>query len=60
MEAINKLILGAVQLGLKYGINNPNNKPSETQVFEILNLAKSSGVNILDTANAIKLTNLLI
>ncbi|MCA6436352.1 MAG: aldo/keto reductase [Bacteroidetes bacterium] len=60
MEAINKLILGAVQLGLKYGINNLNNKLSETQVFEILNVAKSNGVNILDTANAYGDANTLI
>lgn len=60
MQTTNKLILGAVQLGLKYGINNPNNKPSEAEVFEILDLAKKNGITILDTANAYGDANILI
>lgn len=52
MTITNKLILGAVQFGLKYGINNSNGKLSDVEVFEILDLAKKSGVTFIDTANA--------
>lgn len=49
---INKLILGTVQLGLDYGINNQFGKPSVTEAFEILNCAYDNGIRILDTAEA--------
>jgi aryl-alcohol dehydrogenase-like predicted oxidoreductase len=47
-----KIILGTVQFGLNYGINNPKGKPAPEQVFEILEYAASKGVEILDTADA--------
>lgn len=47
---INKLILGTVQLGLEYGINNNEGKPSLQKSFDILNTAFDSGVRVLDTA----------
>lgn len=47
-----KLILGTVQFGLDYGINNSNGRPSEFQVFEMLNYAHSNGLTKLDTAEA--------
>ncbi len=50
MEPINKIILGTVQFGLSYGINNKTGKPNRASVFEILNLAYDSGVRLLDTA----------
>lgn len=49
---MNKLILGTVQFGLDYGINNISGKPSQIEVFEILDLAFENGIQILDTAIA--------
>ncbi len=49
---VNKIILGTVQLGLNYGINNTNGKPSTDEAMAILNLAHDSGISILDTAEA--------
>lgn len=49
---INKLILGTVQLGLDYGINNQFGKPSLEKAFEILHTAYDNGIRILDTAEA--------
>lgn len=46
-----KIILGTVQFGLNYGINNTNGKPEPIQVFEILEKAATLGVKILDTAD---------
>jgi len=48
----NKIILGTVQLGLDYGINNLSGKPSLEEAFDILDLAYSSGIKTLDTAEA--------
>ncbi len=52
MEVFNKIILGTVQFGLNYGINNRTGKPTEETVFNILNLAYQKGISILDTADA--------
>ena len=49
---IEKIVLGTVQLGLDYGINNQHGKPSLEQAFEILEVAFDNGVQILDTAEA--------
>jgi aryl-alcohol dehydrogenase-like predicted oxidoreductase len=46
----NKLILGTVQFGLKYGINNSLGKPEKKSVFEILSFAYENGIKYLDTA----------
>jgi uncharacterized protein len=48
----NRFILGTVQFGLDYGINNENGKPSEEKVFDILNEAFEKGIYQLDTADA--------
>jgi aryl-alcohol dehydrogenase-like predicted oxidoreductase len=45
-----KLILGTVQFGLDYGINNSVGKPNEEEVQEIFNLAHQTGITLLDTA----------
>lgn len=45
-----KLVLGTVQLGLSYGINNTNGKPSLAMAFKILSTAWDKGIRILDTA----------
>lgn len=47
-----KFILGTVQFGLNYGINNINGKPSEDNVFETFNYAFNNGIKTLDTADA--------
>ncbi len=48
----NKIILGTVQFGLEYGINNKTGQPKAEKVFEILDYAFVSGINLLDTADA--------
>jgi len=45
-----KLILGTVQFGLNYGINNSQGKPQKENVFQILYYAYESGIRCLDTA----------
>jgi len=47
-----RFILGTVQFGLDYGINNASGKPSKDSVFEILELAYASGIQELDSADA--------
>jgi aryl-alcohol dehydrogenase-like predicted oxidoreductase len=47
-----KLILGTVQFGLKYGINNDSEKPSQQNVNEMLICAFNAGIKCLDTAEA--------
>ncbi len=47
-----KLILGTVQFGLDYGINNDQGRPSGRTVEEILDFAYQSGIQKLDTAEA--------
>lgn len=46
------IILGTVQFGLDYGINNLSGKPGEQSIFEILEYAHSLGIHTLDTAEA--------
>lgn len=48
----NKIALGTVQFGLTYGINNHRGKVSAEEVSEIIRLARRSGVDTIDTANA--------
>ena len=47
-----KLILGTVQFGLDYGVNNTSGKPGQEAVNEILKHAYISGIICLDTAEA--------
>jgi len=51
-DLMNKLILGTVQFGLDYGINNSNGKPNVDEIYKIFKFAKSNGIEILDTADA--------
>ena len=48
--AYSKLMLGTVQFGLQYGINNTVGKPSLDTVKAILRAAADGGINVLDTA----------
>ena len=49
---VNKIILGTVQFGINYGINNSSGKISTDNAWEILNYSNSNGINQLDTAAA--------
>ncbi len=49
---MHKIILGTVQLGLSYGINNQTGKPDRDEAFRIFNLAHERGITILDSAEA--------
>ena len=46
----NKLILGTVQFGLDYGINNTTGKLGRNQVLELFKIAYDQGIRTLDTA----------
>lgn len=49
---ISALSLGTVQLGLNYGVNNADGKPSQEEANKILDCALANGINTLDTAGA--------
>lgn len=49
---INKLILGTVQFGLDYGINNKSGKPSVSDAFKMLDFAKQNDIKTIDTADS--------
>lgn len=46
-----KLVLGTAQLGMDYGINNKEGKPSLEKAYSILDVAYESNIKILDTAS---------
>ena len=47
---MNKLVLGSAQFGLNYGIANQQGKTKFSEVKKILNFAKESKINLIDTA----------
>ena len=47
-----QLVIGTVQFGMNYGINNTVGKPSIDNVRQILSEAKDNGITELDTAQA--------
>lgn len=49
---ISEMTLGTVQLGMNYGINNKNGKPSAETAAKILETAESCGITTFDTAAA--------
>jgi len=49
---LGSIALGAVQLGLPYGIANSNGKPDAQTCFAILDAAQGAGIRVLDTAQA--------
>ena len=51
MLSVNKLGLGTVQWGLRYGLANQNGLTPPETVREILSEARSYGITILDTAS---------
>ena len=60
MAIKSKLILGTVQFGLNYGINNFTGKPSKLEINKILNYAFDSGIRFLDTAEVYGNSHLII
>lgn len=52
MNYVSKLVLGTVQFGLSYGINNQSGQVRQSEVDKILQWAKESGIKILDTSSA--------
>lgn len=50
MNLIKKIVLGTVQFGLDYGINNLSGQVPQVEVDAILNLAHQGGIGILDTS----------
>lgn len=55
-----KLVIGAAQLGLDYGINNTIGMPSQQVAHEILSEAVHAGVCYIDTARAYNLSENVI
>ena len=49
-KTASSLVLGSVQFGLPYGVANSLGKPDTGRVREILDLARDSGIRMLDTA----------
>lgn len=49
---IGKIALGTVQFGLPYGVANQSGQVQPNEVAKILDLARESGISILDTAIA--------
>jgi aryl-alcohol dehydrogenase-like predicted oxidoreductase len=47
-----KIILGTVQLGLPYGINNHTGRPDQAEAFRILDCASGNNIGLLDSADA--------
>jgi aryl-alcohol dehydrogenase-like predicted oxidoreductase len=47
-----KLVLGTAQFGFDYGIANAGGTPTDQEVVRILELARASGIRMLDTAIA--------
>lgn len=52
MNKISRIGLGTVQFGLPYGISNKLGQPDKQSVAEVLALAKTSGIKMIDTASA--------
>jgi aryl-alcohol dehydrogenase-like predicted oxidoreductase len=46
------LVLGTAQLGLDYGVTNSLGRPSDSEAVSILDLAKRSNIDTIDTASA--------
>ena len=45
-----KLVLGTVQLGMEYGLNNTTGQPNREEAFSILDRALAAGITLFDTA----------
>ena len=52
LDMINKIVIGTVQFGKKYGINNRSGIPKFEEISRILNLCLKNNIKILDSAEA--------
>lgn len=50
--ANSRLVLGTVQLGMDYGVNNTHGAPARKEAFAILDQAFAGGIDLFDTAPA--------
>ena len=48
---MSKLVLGTVQFGINYGINNTSGQVPLSEVVEILKIATKAGIKTLDTSS---------
>lgn len=48
---MNKIVLGTVQFGVNYGINNTSGQVSQEEVCKILEIAEKEGIQTLDTSS---------
>lgn len=48
---MNKIVLGTVQFGVNYGINNTSGQVTQDEVFKILEIANKAGIQTLDTSS---------
>ena len=51
MREESKIVLGTVQFGIPYGINNKQGVPVDWEIKELFSYAALSGIQILDTAS---------
>ena len=49
---MSKIVLGTVQFGTNYGINNTSGQVTKEEVSTILRIASENGINTLDTSSA--------
>lgn len=47
----NKIVLGTVQFGVNYGINNTSGQVTQEEVCKILKIAEQQGIRTLDTSS---------
>lgn len=52
MNHFSKIVLGTVQFGLNYGINNTSGQVHYEEVCKILKIAQEQGIQTLDTSSA--------
>lgn len=60
MSKFSRIGLGTVQFGLPYGISNKTGQPDKNTVLEVLDLARSHDISLLDTASAYGTAELLL
>jgi aryl-alcohol dehydrogenase-like predicted oxidoreductase len=60
LSKISRIGLGTVQFGLPYGISNKTGQPDRNTVLEVLDLARSHDISLLDTASAYGTAELLL
>lgn len=51
-KCFSSITLGAVQLGLNYGVANQSGKPSDAEAAAILSVAAKAGISHIDTARS--------